>query len=113
MKVTETHPFMDLTVASTKHYWCSDKLLSVALTLSLFNTIKCLQPLVTRVCTDSATSSSISQTDLSPALLQVGIKLGVSGCPTKERPEVLSTRAGIGRKSRLQLVHFNVDSHAV
>lgn len=76
MKVTETHPFMDLTVASTKHYWCSDKLLSVALTLSLFNTIKHLQPLVTCVCTDSATSSSISETDLSPACAVLSYRLG-------------------------------------
>lgn len=88
MGLTKTNTFMDLTVAFRKHYWCSVKLLSVALT-SLFllgNTIKCLQPFVTCVSTDTATSSSVSETN-PPAvcvvlfsLLTLNNKVGVSDC---------------------------------
>lgn len=68
MKLIKTNSFMDLMVASTKHYWRAVKLLSVALTsfFLLGNTMKCLYPSVTHVCKDDATSSSISETSPSP-----------------------------------------------
>lgn len=68
MELTETNTFMDLMAATTKHYWCSVKLLSVALTFRflLGNTMKCLQHCVTLVYKDTPTSSSISQKKPSP-----------------------------------------------
>lgn len=59
---------MDWMVAFTKHYWFSVKLLSVILTslLLLGNTMKYLQPCVTHVSKDTATSSSIFKTNPFP-----------------------------------------------
>lgn len=70
---------------SWKKYWCSVKLLSVALT-SLFllsNTMKCLQHCITHVYKDTATSSSISETNPPPvcnafSVLTVSSKAEVS-----------------------------------
>lgn len=111
-------------VASTKHYWYSVKLLSVPLTclFLLGNTMKCLQPCVTHVFRDTATSSSISKTHPSLvceafSFLTVSNKAGVSSCQlvywvlgklTKNRAGVSWIKPLRSLKIEHNFMHFKV-----